>query len=149
MVAAELTDHYLDAYDFALEEGHDDARAKQMALESLGNARAILMVSRDLSHTPPLSDCGGCWGWPLRFYTAWVSRLTSPSQVIWRLIWRCSCRCSISSMLGPGRQTASARLSTTMEQLIHTGIVVASVSRLFGWIIYHRPIVAEAEPQPE
>jgi hypothetical protein len=142
----ELTDHYLDAYEYALEEGHDDAHARHLALESLGNARAISDEYQQTYHTRRryrLAAAIGMsypifYGLSIAFNESVAGHMAFNLALFLPLLYIVYAFKTILAVRPHGAPLY------TYEQLIHTGIVAVCVPRLFGWVIYHHPIVVEA-----
>jgi len=145
-LCAELTDHYLDAYEYALEEGLDEATARRTALEALGNARALANEYQHTYHTRRryrLAAVVGMsypllYGFSVSFNESVAGHLAFNLALFLPLLYIVY---GFKTLLAVRPHGAPLYI---YEQLIHTGIVAVSVPRLFGWVIYHRPLIAEA-----
>ena len=145
-LCAELTDHYLDAYEYALEEGLDEATARRTALEALGNARALANEYQHTYHTRRRYRLAAVVG--MSYPLLYGFSVTFNESVAGHLAFNLALFLPLLYIVYAFKTLLAVRPHGaplyTYEQLIHTGIVAVSVPRLFGWVIYHRPIIAEA-----
>jgi hypothetical protein len=143
---AELTDHYWDAYDFALEEGQDDTSARRLALESLGSARAISDEYQQTYHTRRRYRIAAALG--MAYPILYGLSIAFNESVAGHLAFNLALFLPLLYIVYAFKTVLAVRPHGaplyTYEKLIHTGIVAVSVPRLFGWIRYHEPIVLEA-----
>lgn len=145
-LCAELTDHYLDAYEYALEEGHDEAGARRIALEALGNARTLSNEYQQTYHTRRRYRLAAAVG--LSYPLLYGASVAFNESVAGHLAFNLALFLPLLYIVYGFKTLLAVRPHGaplyTYEQLIHTGIVAVCVPRLFGWVIYHRPIIAEA-----
>ncbi len=145
-LSAELTDHYLDAYEYALGEGYSDAIARTIALDALGNARAVSDEYQTTYHTRRNYRIAAVVG--LSYPLLYGVSVAFNESVAGHLAFNLALFLPLLYIVYGFKTLLAVRPHGaplyTYEQLIHTGIVAVSVPRLFGWIIYHKPIIAEA-----
>lgn len=142
----ELTDHYLDAYEFALEEGQDEGAARRFALESLGSAHDIAEEYQQTYHTRRRYRLAAALGmaYPILYGLSIAFNESLAGHVAFNLALFLPLLYVVYAFKTLLAVRPHGAPLYTYEQLIHTGIVAVCVPRLFGWILYHRPIIAEA-----
>lgn len=142
----ELTDHYLDAYEYALEEGQDETTARTTALEALGSARELASAYQHTYHTRRRYQIAAVvgmsypllYGFSVAFNESVAGHLAFNLALFLPLLYIAYAFKTLLAVRPHGAPLY------TYEKLIHTGIVAVSVPRLFGWVIYHQPLIAEA-----
>jgi len=146
MIREELCDHYEEAIDNYLAQGHDDTSAHQMAMRDLGDESAVSKGFRRVhgSELRYLLYAGVGLVYPL----AYILSIPFNEFLVGGIVFNLTIFLPMIYIISSFRMVLRDHFNTTdIEKnimLIRWGIIILCVTRLIGWRIYHHPTIVES-----